>query len=108
MFLLWTLLNFGASFLGLKPIPCDVQYMRLLNTMGMCVLPYIIHALLRHTRSPQRNHILESFTIATFSPLAFFGVLFYTDVWSTIFVLLCFLQSLKTKYYSSAMVQSLI
>lgn len=65
---------------------CEVSTLRYVNTLGTAlVLPLVLYGIQRRNRDNIANTVMA---VSIFPLFYFFGKLFYTDVWSTLFVLL--------------------
>lgn len=86
---------------------CDTPYLRAFNSVGISVLTpilvYRIHQAL-HGKSSANSFIAAqtALNIAIFPLLFFFAGLYYTDVYSTVFVLAAYLALLERKPRISA------
>jgi alpha-1,2-glucosyltransferase len=85
--------------------------LRGVNALLGISLPFLLADLLATVRFGANRpswsldqYFKESIVISGFPLVFFFNFLYYTDVASLVFVLLCYRQALKTKYVSSAFV----
>jgi alpha-1,2-glucosyltransferase len=97
------LLSYPLSYFNI----CTTPYLRALNALAVALfLPITLYRLLQtlHGRSPQlsSSQAQAAINISLFPVLYFFSTLFYTDIYSTLFVLLAYLACLRGKPWISA------
>jgi alpha-1,2-glucosyltransferase len=97
------LLSYPLSYLG----ACTPTTLRAVNGLGVAVLlPVIIYRIQQtlHGKGPGRNEASAqiALNVALFPLLYFFGGLYYTDVWSTTFVLAAYLATLRDRPWVAA------
>ncbi|KAK4541244.1 hypothetical protein LTR36_008160 [Oleoguttula mirabilis] len=88
--------RFGID-LGLPLLGCDIFALRAINAIGLVLLAVLLVRLYsnRHPAAYKAHHLLfqhSALNIVLFPPLFFFSALYYTDVWSTFFVVLFYVQ----------------
>lgn len=84
---------------------CSTFILRSLNALGVTVaLPLLAYRVsLRHQRT-SRDAASDAVSVGFFPLLFFFAGLFYTDVWSTVFLLAAYDQVLVGNAWASAAV----
>jgi alpha-1,2-glucosyltransferase len=84
---------------------CTPAALRALNALGVAlVLPLVTYQILRlvHPGLPRAAAAHSAVNVALFPLLFFFAGLYYTDVYSTVFVLLSYLCWLQRRTWASA------
>lgn len=98
------LLSYPLSFFD----ACTPSFLRAVNAFGVAVpLPVLIYRIQqaihgRRGASTNADNAQTALNVALFPLLYFFGGLYYTDVWSTIFVLAAYLATLKRSPWAAA------
>lgn len=85
-----------------SPLGCDLTGLRAVNALGLIAIVVVVLSTYRERASPafDRGQGLfkhSALNIALFPPLFFFSALYYTDVWSTAFVLLFHVVFLRAR-----------
>ena len=97
-----------ANKLGVSfelPLGCNIFTLRCLNVAGMFLLAEVLGQAYK-TRNPvayRANPVLFQHNVLNkilFPPLFFFSALYYTDIWSTLFVVLFYVQFVKTSSHN--------
>lgn len=109
LYLLGWLVCWFAQGLGtLDDDVCDARTLRLVNTLGalVCLAMFVR---IRHKRTKEErtsgnnNVLLHAVTLAMYPFHFFYCLIYYTDVWSTVFVLLAYSFGTEGNCWISAM-----
>ncbi|KAF2770137.1 hypothetical protein EJ03DRAFT_80564 [Teratosphaeria nubilosa] len=75
---------------SLASLGCNLSGLRLVNVAGLLVILFLVWRIYRQRGSKLHDAVFQhsALNVALFPPLFFFSALYYTDVWSTAFVLL--------------------
>lgn len=97
------LLSYPLSFFN----ACTPALLRAVNAFGVVVpLPMLVYRIQQtiHGRAPAAasDNAQTALNVALFPLLYFFGGLYYTDVWSTVFVLAAYLATLQRRPWTAA------
>ena len=83
----------------LSLLGCNLFALRAINALGVLLLVPLLRATyrIRNGEAPPNQVLFQhsAFNIALFPPLFFFSALYYTDIWSTLFVVLFYVQLVK-------------
>jgi alpha-1,2-glucosyltransferase len=96
------LLSYPLSYLG---DACTPAALRAVNGFGVALLlPVITYRIQQtlHGKGSNEASAQTALNLALFPLLFFFGGLYYTDVWSTIFVLAAYLATLRDRPWMAA------
>lgn len=84
---------------------CSTPILRSLNALGITtVLPLLSYRVSRRHQRNKSNAASDAMSIGFFPLLFFFGGLFYTDIWSTVFLLAAYERVLAGNPWASAAV----
>ncbi|TGZ81520.1 hypothetical protein EX30DRAFT_319109, partial [Ascodesmis nigricans] len=99
------LLSHPLSVLLGSEIGCSPALLRAVNVVGgSIVLPFVYHRIRRKLYGNTVEDAVHTAVNCTVFPLVwFFTGLYYTDVWSAVFVMLCWLGALRQRYWAAAL-----
>ncbi|KAH9828358.1 glycosyltransferase family 59 protein [Teratosphaeria destructans] len=88
---------------SLALLGCNLSGLRLVNAAGLLVILFLVWRIYRQRSSTLHDAVFQhsALNVALFPPLFFFSALYYTDIWSTAFVLL-FYSCLLNAYREGA------